>query len=63
MDKGNYFLKDKAPSLFIAIKGSAEVIGKEDKITLSQGECCFIGADEKEYVIAVNEEAFQATLI
>ena len=63
MDKGNYFLKDKAPSLFIAIKGSAEVIGKEDKITLSQGECCFIGADEKEYVIVVNEEAFQATLI
>lgn len=61
LKQGSYSVKEKTPSLILTTHMGAEVRSKDGHVILSQGECCFISADEDEYTIDVAGEAFQAS--
>lgn len=62
LEGGSYEIKEKKPSLLLTIDKGAVIKGRKTELSLSQGECCFISADEDEYTIEVAGEAFQAAV-
>lgn len=62
LGKGSYRVGEKKPSLLLATDRGAVVTGKDNSLVLAQGECCFISADEDDYTIEVDGEAFQASV-
>lgn len=62
LTSGSYTVREKTPSLILTTHMGAEIRSKDGHVILSQGECCFISADEEDYTIDVAGEAFQASV-
>lgn len=62
MGMGSYCIKAETPSLLLSTCKETIIEGRTSSLHLSQGECCFISADEEEYKVNVEGEAFQASV-
>lgn len=62
IEKKECRISEKVPSMVLSVEGSTHITSASSDIVLAQGECCFIPADEGEYVIKAEGSAYQAAV-
>lgn len=62
LQNNNYNVKERAPSLVLAVSGGCIIESRDTSVTIEQGECAFVSYDENDYVIKAQELTVQASV-